>query len=334
MVAGLAWMTPRQAMSHNTITRLLIISSLDDAHIPFVTKHLPASVEYVVIDPFKAVGHNDISYTFDGERTHVYYGTRLLDAIDSVWFRKPTQLDQVELDVPGTYLQYTQSTLRRHLSPLFRHWQDALWVSRYESIVQAESKPYQLEVAARVGFTLPATLITGDATQAAYFVAKHNTCVVKSQAARFPAGKTMMTTVISTGDDVSYAGLSVDPMIFQQLIEPAYELRVTVVGNTVFAAKIKSAEQGPFRDWRYGHIDNSFAAEAATIDASLEEKCVRLTQQLELCYGAIDLIVDKEGNVWFLEINPNGQWAFIEESTGQPIGKAMAELLCSTKLSS
>lgn len=321
-------------MSHSKPLKLLIISSLDDAHIPFVTKHLPLSTECVVIDPFNTIGNNDISYEFDGEKLHVYYGERLLDSVDSVWFRKPTQLDQINLTVPDSHLQYVQTALRRHLAPLFRHWQDAFWVSPYASIVKGESKPLQLETAARIGFTLPDTLITGSKVQAERFITKHGTCVVKSQAARFPTGKTMMTTTLSSVDSISFGGLSVDPMIFQQLIVPAYELRITVVGSDVFAAKIVSADQGPFRDWRYGHIDDTFAAEATTISADLKEKCIALTHQLGLRYGAIDLIVDKKGVIWFLEINPNGQWAFIEETTGQPIGKAMAKLLTSAKESS
>lgn len=326
-------MTLHRVMSHNKNTQLLIISSLDDAHIPFVTKHLPESVNYIVIDPFRSVGNHDISYDFDGEKLHLYYGEQSLDAVDSVWFRKPTQLDQIRLNTPDSHLQYTQTTLRRHLAPIFRHWQDAFWVSPYASIVAAESKPYQLEVASNVGFTIPDTLITGNKAKAQQFVIQHGTCVVKSQAARFPAGKTMMTTVLSSSDDVSFDGLSIDPMIFQQFIEPAYELRITVVDKDVFAAKIVSADQGPFRDWRYGHIDDTFTAEATTISTNLQEQCLQLTRELGLRYGAIDLIVDKEGAVWFLEINPNGQWAFIEESTGQPIGKAMAELLCGYKAS-
>jgi len=310
---------------------LLIISTFDDIHIEFVVKHLPKSVPYTVIDPFQSVGRSDVSYRFDERNLRVCYGDTQLDDITSVWFRKPTQLDQITFDVPDAYLPYTQSALRRHLAPLYRHWRNALWVSPYESIVAAESKPHQLEAAMCIGFTVPDTLITGDKKRAKRFVKKYGVCVVKSQSARFPAGKTMMTTVVFADDVLSYEGLSVDPMIFQQLIEPAYELRITVVGNTVFAAKVSSAGAGPFRDWRYGHVDGSFHAEATTISKNLREKCIRLTQKFGLNYSAIDLIVDKDGVVWFLEINPNGQWAFIEESTGQAIGKAMAELLSSPK---
>ena len=55
--------------------------------------------------------------------------------------------------------------------------------------------------------------------------------------------------------------------------------------------------------------------------------CVDLTAALGLCFGAIDLLVTPDGRYVFLEINPNGQWAFIEEFTGLPISDAIAGLL-------
>lgn len=134
---------------------------------------------------------------------------------------------------------------------------------------------------------------------------------------------------------LDYSGLYLDPMIFQQYIEPAYELRVTVVGKKIFTARVSGKDidgQSGFRDWRYAHINETFKAEVATLDQATKEACIRLTQKFGLNFGAIDLIVDKKGKVWFLEINPNGQWGFIENETGLPIGKALAELLTSKRL--
>jgi hypothetical protein len=304
-----------------------ILSDPDDAHIPFVTTHFPSSVKYIVVNPFGTIGQKDISYTFSNNKLSVTYGNESLDNIDSVWLRKPTRLDVSKLNIPKQYYTYTEGALRRHLSPIYHHWKDAFWISSHEAIVRADQKPHQLVVAAKIGFHVPETLATGNQEDVQRFMKKHGKCVVKSQATEFPQGKMLMTTVISENDILSYDGLHVDPMIFQQLIEPAYELRVTVVGNEVFSAKIKAADNGPFRDWRYGHIDDSFHAEPESLSKELEEKCIRLTHWFGLNFGAIDLIVDKEGQIWFLEINPNGQWAFIEEHTNQPIGKAIAELL-------
>ena len=48
---------------------------------------------------------------------------------------------------------------------------------------------------------------------------------------------------------------------------------------------------------------------------------------LELVYSAADLHRTPEGDYVFLEVNPAGEWRFVEERTGQPITRAVAELL-------
>jgi glutathione synthase/RimK-type ligase-like ATP-grasp enzyme len=59
----------------------------------------------------------------------------------------------------------------------------------------------------------------------------------------------------------------------------------------------------------------------------IQDKCVRLVEQLELSYGAIDMVLTPEGRYVFLEINPNGQYLWIEEQTGMPISAALCDLL-------
>ena len=65
-------------------------------------------------------------------------------------------------------------------------------------------------------------------------------------------------------------------------------------------------------------------------DTDIQTKCRCLMQRLNLNYGAIDFVLDKQGNYVFLEINPNGQWAWIEHLTGLPISKEIVKCLCSS----
>ena len=70
------------------------------------------------------------------------------------------------------------------------------------------------------------------------------------------------------------------------------------------------------------------ASYAATeISSETEQLLLRLMQKLGLIYGAIDLRRTPDGREVFLEVNPAGEWLFVEERTGQPITNAMAELL-------
>lgn len=53
----------------------------------------------------------------------------------------------------------------------------------------------------------------------------------------------------------------------------------------------------------------------------------RLMSRLGLVYGALDFRVRPDGEHVFLEINPAGQWLFIEDQTRQPISQAVAKQL-------
>ena len=53
----------------------------------------------------------------------------------------------------------------------------------------------------------------------------------------------------------------------------------------------------------------------------------RLLAALRLRFAAIDFAVDADGRWWFLEVNSNGQWLWIEQATGMPIAAAIAAAL-------
>ena len=59
----------------------------------------------------------------------------------------------------------------------------------------------------------------------------------------------------------------------------------------------------------------------------VQNQCVAITNALGLQFGAIDYVIDRNGNFVFLELNPNGQWAWIENITGLDISGAISDLL-------
>jgi len=64
-----------------------------------------------------------------------------------------------------------------------------------------------------------------------------------------------------------------------------------------------------------------------TLPIETERKLLDLVRELGLQYAAIDLIEDENGVLHFLEVNPSGQFLFVEIDTGQQISRAIAELL-------
>jgi glutathione synthase/RimK-type ligase-like ATP-grasp enzyme len=118
-----------------------------------------------------------------------------------------------------------------------------------------------------------------------------------------------------------------NPNFLQNQIAKKGDVRVTMVGNTAFAVLIHSQDYENTRiDWRKG--ETLLKHSRITLPKELTEKCVTLLHRLNLRFGAIDLILDDSNDYVFLEINPNGQWAWIEKQTGYQISDEIVKLLC------
>ena len=114
----------------------------------------------------------------------------------------------------------------------------------------------------------------------------------------------------------------------QNCISKEYELRITIVGDKVFSAKVNSQEnKNTLTDWR--KEKNPFVI--YELPTEIEQKCIQLTKKLNISFGAIDLVRDKNGDYIFLEINPNGQWAWIEMETGLKISDEIINYLTEIK---
>src|SRR5207249_969990 len=113
----------------------------------------------------------------------------------------------------------------------------------------------------------------------------------------------------------------------QSYVPKHVELRITVVGQLVFAAEIHSQESNHTRyDWRqYDFYETPYFVHK--LPSAVASRCVQLVERLGLCYGAIDMILTPDERYVFLEINPNGQYLWVEEATGLPISEAICNLL-------
>lgn len=214
---------------------------------------------------------------------------------------------------------------------------NCFWLSNPDSIRLAGRKPYHLAVARRLGFQTPRTLITNSPCEAEQFTMSLRGDVAAK--ALWTPGITlehdgnelgiMLYTQRLERTDVLKGAQSVRncPMILQEYIEKAFELRITIVGTQVFACAIYSQQSDRTKeDWHRYDLANT-PHEAYRLPPEVEVQCVRLVETLQLSFGCIDMIVTPGGEYVFLEINPNGQWLWIEHLTGLPISQAIAELL-------
>jgi glutathione synthase/RimK-type ligase-like ATP-grasp enzyme len=317
-----------------TAARYAVISAGGDGHLPFVQKHLDQPL--VVIDPGKIIRGTPLSFRFIDDGFEAFYDGTPLRGISAVWYRKPEFAMPAEEPHQKGYDEFTRHAMSLFMRQLYGLLPDALWISNYYAIVRASDKLWQLTAAHKLGFKIPDTLVTSSALEAERFVQSHDGTVVKPIEVKvftLNGKQRMMFTQKVDKQAPNFAGLHLAPAMVQEAVDLATDIRVTVVGDKVFAAAVapKSIDTVPevVRDWRVG--DHYGGTDIRTFDLppSVARMCALHAQEMGLRYSAIDLLLDKKGVFWFLENNPNGQWAFVEEVTGQPIGQAIAQLLMS-----
>ncbi|MCR4320657.1 MAG: hypothetical protein NUV74_10030 [Candidatus Brocadiaceae bacterium] len=110
-------------------------------------------------------------------------------------------------------------------------------------------------------------------------------------------------------------------------MSPKVDYRVTVIGEAIFSVKIEyKAEREASIDWRVIKDDIDFTL--VEIPSDVEEKCREYVRSAGLIFGAIDLI-EHEGNFYFIEINPNGEWGWLQKPHNIPIAQTLCDLLIS-----
>lgn len=237
----------------------------------------------------------------------------------TVWYRRAVKHRDV-LNVA----EYTRDFIERELREA--HGCLATTVSSMtefvvggEGVTKASSKSFQLYLAAKMGFNVPKTLITNDYDKVCRFIDENYPVAIKPFAphhwhdAQSHNYRVASTTLIKNKDGLSPESTNVCPCIFQAYIDKKYELRVTVIGEHVFAARISKSSGGAFVDWRFHMQSDDVSVDVAQLGEEMEERITAYVNALGLKYGCIDLVVDQNDKIFFLEINPSGQFLFIEQ---------------------
>lgn len=226
------------------------------------------------------------------------------------------------------------------LNSLWRLLRRAFWVNHYISDLNARFKPYQLEVAQQFGFSIPRTLITNRPDDVLPFVQGCSGQVIYksfSNHGRIEDGRGfgIFTSCIDRDRLIEHLEqVKFAPCTFQEYVPKRIELRITVFGKKVFAAEIDSQSQEFSRiDWRRTPLQgqNCYAVPQRpfVLPLEFEQQILSFMEHLGLVFGCLDFIVTPQGEFVFLEINPNGQWYWIEEVTGMPLLESFTDMLIS-----
>jgi glutathione synthase/RimK-type ligase-like ATP-grasp enzyme len=142
--------------------------------------------------------------------------------------------------------------------------------------------------------------------------------------------KVVFTNPVAPEDLDNLDGLRFCPMTFQEKLPKVVELRSIIVGKRVFTASVDShSYEGARHDWRRRGVALLEAWKAYDLPQDLEQKLLELMAHFGLNYGALDLIVTPDGRHVFLEVNPVGEFFWLERCPGLPISQAIADILLS-----
>ncbi len=319
---------------------ILILTENCDSHADKVEQRLrQRGAELLRLDPqrFPARQEISIAYLATGKmRCTLCLGDAQVDLgrVKSVWYRRPN-LPVADPEITDSLTAgYVAEESKLFLNDLW-NTMECLWVPGPPAALRtAEFKASQLKLAGSLGFDLPPTLITNSPQEFLEFYHQHSGNVVSKligPALYRSMGRTFnrYTQVVTKRDLAHWRTIRYCPVIFQAYVPKRIELRITVVGREVFAAEIHSQHSNQTRhDWRrYDQFETPYFPHE--LPAELQARCLHLVERLGLCYGAIDMVLTPDGRYVFLEINPNGQYLWIEQMTGLPISEAICDLLMS-----
>jgi glutathione synthase/RimK-type ligase-like ATP-grasp enzyme len=246
--------------------------------------------------------------------------------VQAVWHRRPRKpVLSPDLTEPLAR-EFAEDNVRGHLQALHLDpWEGPLQVNEPLAESRARNKWIQLVAARRAGLQVPPTLITTDPAQVRAFAAeawqRGEEIIYKPVAASRQAFQGAQLLTRSSLDHLST--LAHCPVIFQRRIR-GRDLRVVVVDRAAF-----SFEQQPLDDGR-DRVDireSDTRVRPHDVAASLRAALVAMCRDLGVAVCSADLILDGHHEPWFLELNPNGQWLWLELGGGEPISAAVADLL-------
>ncbi|QNP70496.1 ATP-grasp ribosomal peptide maturase [Streptomyces roseirectus] len=244
-----------------------------------------------------------------------------LSQVRSLYYRRPSGFVFPHLDEQNARFAVTQA--RYGLGGVLASLPGCLYVNHPHRIGDAEFKPAGLAAAVEAGFRLPPTLITSDPKAARSFVERYAPAIYKPLSTplyRIDGVSCTVEVAEVASDDIDEA-VSGTAHLFQQRIEKIADVRVTVIGDHVFAVRIDSG----LLDWRTDYSRLRYSAVPAP--PGISEALYAYLSRFGLVFGAFDFAVDRQGQWWFLECNPSGQWYWLEPETGLPMLSAMADLL-------
>lgn len=321
---------------------IFIITNKLDPHADAVIEHLnKQQVQFIRFNSEDFPQRTTLTWQVDSQKIdgilQLSLGRKIsLSEISSCWYRRPMSPIVSKDLITQQAKKFAEDEASTLLKGLWAYLVDRFWINHPFKIQQAESKMANLKLAAEIGFFIPQTLISSNPDEVRDFFKKCEKRVINKVLGKgqveymrdyyFVYTHKVLPEDLNRLDTVKYS-----PSLFQEYIPKNVEIRVTVMGNKVFSCEIHSQDsERTLDDWRHYDFKNVRHA-VHKLPQTIEVLSIKMMKRLGLNFATFDLILTRDGHYVFLELNPNGQWLWIEQLTGLSISGAIAETLIKKK---
>lgn len=239
--------------------------------------------------------------------------------IFSIYYRKPTLPKLEKIDFKYHSLMYKDmiSTIDGILEVF-----NGRCLTKPSILRKSENKIFQLRIAEELNFNIPKSLITNSDNLARRFCEDDIKIVKPLSMGRLEyQNKIGIIQTNIVDKNIPIEGLGYSAAYFQDYVNKDYEVRATIINKKSHAVRIDSEDKV---DWRKSDSKNKYSKIA--LPSNIEIKCLKMLDKLDLNFGAFDFIV-KDGKFIFLEVNPNGQWYWLEEELHLSISNDIFDFL-------
>jgi glutathione synthase/RimK-type ligase-like ATP-grasp enzyme len=240
--------------------------------------------------------------------------------LDVIWWRRVGFPQQIPPDITDpTHLDVIENDCRAALLGLLLNEFRGSWINHPVNSSLAENKLIQLRAAQQAGFRVPRTLVSQNPVLIRQFCESLDYKVVV-KTVRGTRKTQLFTRMVTPAHLACEDSVALCPATYQEYIPGERHVRVQCFGDAVHSVMIRSRDL----DWR-ANLEVPFTA--VELGEGVESRLLNVLKSLGLKMGVIDLKLTPEGEpVWF-EINPQGQFLFVEGLGGMGLTSAFTDFL-------
>jgi hypothetical protein len=313
---------------------ILVVTNSEDVTADYLCSEHLSTDEFVRLDTDTAVAKCSIAFQ-PGTQCSLNFERNIVEASDihSVWYRRPGAVDIATIPVPldEAEARFVAREWAEAIESYLGAIPEPLWVNHPRRNLAASSKMLQLDAARRVGLDIPRTLVSQDPNDVVAFFRKADTIIKPLTHGFLPragGGKESSLIYTSAFDPDSFsAGKLRCPTLFQERITKKADARIVVMDRTLVCVEISNVESDgrPRLDVRQDMVPNASYRLIHDIPNRVRHGILAMMSEYHLRFGAFDFAVSEAGSWVFLELNPNGNWAWLDIDAGASIGSRIAE---------